>query len=267
MLGLSIAIAAIFGANPSEPEVPVLRIMTYNIHHGEGLDGVLKLERIAAIIRTEKPHVVCLQEVDRNLPRTNHLDFPAIFAEMLGMHAVFEPNYQFAGGDYGNATLTSLEIVESKNQRLPGPEGVEPRGCLRVTVRFDGAEVDIFNTHFGLRPDERLQQAEAVLGMLTGRPAILSGDLNETTSAAGLRLLLETFTDTAAIAGTADTPTLPGSPRRIDYILATGGWHVLSSRVLNTAETRVASDHFPWLAEVRLERTPPESRTGGNPGN
>lgn len=262
MLPVTMLIALILGASAPEAGEATLRIMSYNIHHGEGLDGVLDLERIAAIIRAEKPDVVCLQEVDRDLPRTKHLDFPAIFAEKLGMNAVFEPNYQFAGGDYGNATLTSLEIIESKNHRLPGPEGVEPRGCLRVTVRFGDTEADIFNTHFGLRPDERRHQAEAVLSMLTDRPAILAGDLNETAAAAGLQLLLEKFIDSAVLSGAGDSPTLPGSSRRIDYILVSGDWDVLSSHVLNTPETRVASDHFPWLAEVRLKRASPESRTG-----
>ena len=131
-----------------------------------------------------------------------------------------------------------------------------------MTVRFGDTEADIFNTHFGLRPDERRHQAEAVLSMLTDRPAILAGDLNETAAAAGLQLLLEKFIDSAVLSGAGDSPTLPGSSRRIDYILVSGDWDVLSSHVLNTPETRVASDHFPWLAEVRLKRASPESRTG-----
>lgn len=36
---------------PSAPAPGAFRAMTYNIHHGEGVDGRLDLERIAAVIR------------------------------------------------------------------------------------------------------------------------------------------------------------------------------------------------------------------------
>ena len=44
-----------------------LRLVAYNIHHGEGMDGKLDLERIARVIAAEKPDLVALQEVDHYL--------------------------------------------------------------------------------------------------------------------------------------------------------------------------------------------------------
>ena len=41
-----------------------LRIMSYNIHNGMGLDGRRDLERIAAVILEVNPDIVALQEVD-----------------------------------------------------------------------------------------------------------------------------------------------------------------------------------------------------------
>ena len=34
------------------------RVMTYNIHHGEGVDGQVNLERIAALINEHQPGLV-----------------------------------------------------------------------------------------------------------------------------------------------------------------------------------------------------------------
>ena len=41
----------------------MLRVATYNIHRGRGLDGRTRLERIAAVLATIDADVVALQEV------------------------------------------------------------------------------------------------------------------------------------------------------------------------------------------------------------
>ncbi len=44
-----------------------LRVMTYNIHIGIGMDKKLDLQRIADVINRERPDLVGLQEVDRGV--------------------------------------------------------------------------------------------------------------------------------------------------------------------------------------------------------
>ena len=61
--GLALSMAA-----ASEPLT--LRVMTFNIHHGEGIDGRLDLERIARVITDARADLVGLQEVDRGVERT-----------------------------------------------------------------------------------------------------------------------------------------------------------------------------------------------------
>ena len=46
-----------------------IRVVTYNIHHGEGLDKKFGLERIAKRLMAEKPDIVALQEVDQRRAR------------------------------------------------------------------------------------------------------------------------------------------------------------------------------------------------------
>ena len=55
---------------PGADQAPVpgtLRVLTYNIHHGEGTDGKLDLDRIARVIKAAEPDIVALQEVDQKI--------------------------------------------------------------------------------------------------------------------------------------------------------------------------------------------------------
>nr|WP_020468889.1 endonuclease/exonuclease/phosphatase family protein [Zavarzinella formosa] len=56
------------------PAPKVLRVLTYNIHHGEGTDDKVDLARLAEVIKVSKPDLVALQEVDRNTTRTKKTD-------------------------------------------------------------------------------------------------------------------------------------------------------------------------------------------------
>ncbi len=227
---------------------PTLTVLTYNIHHGAGRDGKLDLERIARVIESAKADVICLQEMDRNLPRTNHEDFPAWFEKRLGMKAVFGCNYKFDGGEYGVATLTKLPIVSNENTALPNPKSVEPRGCLRVTLQWEGREVDLFNTHLGLKGPERDEQAAVVVKLIeVKRPVILAGDMNEGLEAPGLKQFLAVLHDALT------APDGPRDTRRIDHILVSDAFAVMDGRVIENEETRVASDHLPRVATVKFK--------------
>ncbi len=90
---------ASYGQQPSEsrPSSDKLRVLSYNIHHGEGVDGKLDLERIAKVILSVEPDIVSLQEVDRNVPRSKGVDQPAELAKLTKMNAIFEKNIDLQG--------------------------------------------------------------------------------------------------------------------------------------------------------------------------
>lgn len=237
-----------------EPSVVSLTVLTYNIHHGSGMDTVLDLDRIASIIREQTPDVVCLQEVDRGLPRTRKMDMPALLAEKLGMTCVFESNYNFDGGEYGNATLTKWPVISSRNIALPNPLSQEPRGCLVVQIEWEGTKLDVFNTHLGLNGQERLAQAEAIVTALGENPVILAGDMNENVTAPAMQRFTERLQDTflekeGRLSGTvpARAPT-----RRIDYILTSPSFRVGDAVILDSPEAAAASDHRPYKAVLSL---------------
>ena len=246
---LSLGIPRLGGA---AEESPRLRVVTYNIHHSEGTDGRLDLDRIAGVLRELDADVVCLQEVDRNQPRTEKLDMPALLEQKLGMASAYGVNYRFSGGDYGVLTLTRLPLLAQKNTPLANPEkNPEPRGCLTVTVRWQDREVDIHNTHLGLSPAERAAQVGDILPLLRpDTPTLLLGDLNEGPDAPAVARLREKLADT--FTGPKDEGSLPGAKkaRRIDFILASPHFQGVESVVHVTDTTRIASDQFPCRAAL-----------------
>ncbi len=121
-------------------ETDRLRVVSYNIHHGVGVDGRVDLERIARVILSVDADLVALQEVDCNTKRTNLVDQPARLASLTKMQVVFGDNIPYQGGRYGNAVLSRLPIVRHENHALPSFYEGEQRGvlcwrCLNSTDR------------------------------------------------------------------------------------------------------------------------------------
>lgn len=242
------------GLNPVSAEDPAqIRVLSYNIHHGQGIDQKLDLQRIAGVIKSVSPDLVALQEVDQKAKRSGSVDQPAELARLTKMQFVFGGNIPLQGGEYGNTVLSRWPIVHSTNTALPNHADGEQRGVLRTTIRSRAAEIDFWATHFDHRrdPSERLASAEQINALVahTNRPAILAGDINDTRGSGVLRTLQQHW----SIAGDSEQPTIPvGDPtRQIDFIFVRPKqrWRVIRTEVLEEA---VASDHRAIVAVLEL---------------
>ena len=246
------------GEKHSQAELPQeIRVVTYNIHHGEGTDGKLDLERIAAVINAEKPDLVGLNEVDQGVRRSKGLDEPAELARLTGMTHVFEKNIDHDGGKYGNAILSRLPIVRHENHRLPSHYKGEQRGVLEVEVGEGVDSLLFLCTHLDYRPEdhERLASIETIEKLVAareGKQVILVGDLNAVPESK----VMETFAKNWGRSNTEPLATFPaGKPnRQIDYIQfrPAAEWEVVETRVLDEA---VASDHRGMMAVLRRKNS------------
>lgn len=185
-----------------------LVLVTYNIHHAEGVDGILSLDRIAEDIR--HGDIVGLQEVDNRFGERSRFAHQAeLLAQMLNMYFVFAPNLDLDGsikeGDkirnvrrqYGNALLSRFPIEYARNYLLPkiAYENVasEQRGLLETQVDIAGKKLRVYVTHLcSTSSGQRLLQVEAIKDLILqarsrglpqggGRPAdtfVLMGDFN-----------------------------------------------------------------------------------------
>lgn len=255
ILALSVMVCgcANFRKTPTQPS---FRVMTYNIHHGEGLDGKVDLARIAALIKAEGADIVALQEVDKGVARTDRRDLPAELAALTGMTAVFSNNFHFQGGEYGNALLTRFPIRHATNSHYQMLRVGEQRGLLQATLSVQGRPVVLMNTHIDYRGDDserwlNVGEIETFGQPVAGMPVILCGDFNDTPDSRVHQRLSQTFFDVWQLVGPGDGFTFPvQTPRkRIDYIWLSKAAGLTPVKVW-IPDTE-ASDHLPVVAEFQ----------------
>lgn len=231
-----------------------LRLMTYNVHHCEGADGKLDIERIAKIIKDQSCDLVALQEIDRKTSRSQQVDQLEALAVLTGMKPFFGKAIDYGGGEYGVAVLSKLPIVEHKTSLLPTGGKREQRVALELLVQPEEGDAFIFVcTHLDHSSGENdREQQTATLRKMFGngpRQAILAGDFNAPVSRPEMAIVLERWTDVDA---TKLTATIPVSKPtlKIDYIFVQrdSPWEVISSRVL---QEPLASDHLPLVTTLK----------------
>ena len=239
-----------------------MRALTFNIRHGVGLDGVHDLERVAAVIEAAAPDVVALQEVDRHLSRTDHVDQAGWLAGRLGFDVTYGPVVDLGPAEsdpdgarrqYGIALLSRAPLEEPRNLLLDRPRGGEQRGLLGATITVDGRRVRAFCTHLQHRSrTERLAQATQIAESLAtaGGPVVVMGDLNARPGDPEIAPLTTVLDDAWVVAGDGAGFTFDAATphARIDYVLTSDDVVARHAAVIDTD----ASDHLPVLADLEL---------------
>jgi len=225
-----------------------LRVTTYNIHRSRGLDGRSRLERIIGVLEEVDADIVALQEV--LAPQAAKL------AAALGMHVVFGATRLHARHPYGNLCLSRLPVVGHATYSLTC-RPFEPRGCLRADVDSGRGQLHVFNVHLGLHYGERVRQVRMLSRIIDRRrlrgPRLLVGDFNEWFDGHASRLLGDEFGHAPGRGSRARThPSLfPMFP--LDRIYHDPAVKVERIAVHRSRLARVASDHLPAYADLRLE--------------
>ncbi len=231
-----------------------VRVLSYNIRHGTGMDGRVDLERTAAVIRALAPDVVLLQEVDSCTARTGGVDQAALLAELSELpHYAFGRFMEYEGGAYGMAILSATPVLEQWNHELPG--GTEPRSALAARIRPSSSrsELVFVGIHLYRNEAERFEQARRVIDIFGEEtaPVLLVGDFNSQPGDAVMRLL----------GGKWKLPSKPPDDRRtwpadaprveIDHAMyrPEESIEAIAYRVI---DERVASDHRPVFLLITL---------------
>ena len=230
----------------------LLRVMTYNLHHGANVGGDPTLDDMARLLRDGRLDLVGLQEVDRNWSsRSGFGDQAALLAAATGLHVSFFPTIARDGdAGYGLAILSRQAPV----RQLTGLYRVaaEPRGYLAIETEVAGRPLSFVVTHLGLDTEERGQQAAELAKALTALPGplVLVGDFNCRPDDPAAGLFAADLRDVLAASGrglegtfiAADGKTGP----RIDFIFATPEFRIEQCSVPEVDY----SDHRPILADL-----------------
>jgi endonuclease/exonuclease/phosphatase family metal-dependent hydrolase len=152
-----------------------MKLASYNIQYGIGLDGRYDAGRIADAVRGAD--VIALQEVSRNIPQNGGRDMVAELTALLPDYFfVYGSNFEANVGSHvkdgravttmfqlGNMILSRTPIQLSRNLLLPRSRSFEAmnfqRGALEALIDTPLGFVRFYSTHLDHRsPVERMKQ-------------------------------------------------------------------------------------------------------------
>ncbi len=246
-----------------------MRLLTYNIHKGiGGSDRRYVLDRVIDVIAQEKPDLVCLQEVDRHVRRSQYHDQPALLARSLGAAAhLYQLNVPHQEGGYGNLILSRWPF-RSQHQISLRHWRRKPRGAQMVIVDTPEGPVHLVNWHLGLRERERRWQANHLLSHHLFQqgahlPTLIAGDFNDWRNTLGKHAFgPHRFHQVTAPALRFRSFPAFLAVAALDKVFCRGTLHVRHARIVRTRLARRASDHLPLVLDFHL---PPAPAPGGVP--
>lgn len=252
-------------------ETPLtIKVLSYNIHYGVGMDGKKDLERIAGVINIINPDIVGLQEVKDST-------MMAALGQLTNMHDVFgastekeTPNlYRLleipvpdSQLHYGDGILSKYPFDYVGNLSIPSASSsryeamcidvvLSKKSSKKSMVRFITTHFDYLNTIGSQMARKAAVEVIEAAFITNDRAYIMTGDLNSTPESEVLNLLeykgwiKEDFGK--------ELLTVPSTaPRKqIDYVLVRPKerWKIIDVRVIDEP---MASDHLPILMTLEL---------------
>jgi len=257
----------------SPPHAQPLRLLTVNIHKGyNAFNRRHVLHELRESVRAVGSDLVFLQEVDGRAG-TAGAQYEFLADSLWSEHA-YGRNAVAEGQDHGNAVLSRLPVLRSRNHDVSLP-GAEPRGLLHCVLQRSAAlagpsgavaeasrELHVMCVHHGLREAHRRHQlarlCETVMSEVPpDAPLVVAGDFNDwrqhadaLLAACGLHEVFRSALGQHARSFPARWPLL-----RLDRIYVRG---VVAARALPMPRLPWSrlSDHAPLAAEIDLPGPP-----------
>ena len=226
-----------------------LRVVTWNLHHGEKLQQAIDTLEESAELRGAG--ILLLQEIDAEGVETmaqqlsyNYVYYPAFFSRRFQK-------------EFGNAILARWPLSDPEKISLPIalPGWLESRNSASATILLDGREINIYSLHLDytwMVIRRGVSQVEFLSRAAGGEEnyIILGGDFNtwtpvslavldDWTGKIGLKRLTE---------GTGYTFEWSGMKLTLDHIFSHGVLDYQSGVYRQTS----ASDHYPVWVEMSI---------------
>lgn len=229
--------------------------MTFNIHHGKGIDKQADLSRIAEVIEKSDADIIGLNEVDKHFSKRSLFeDQTSWLAKELNTEHFFSPSLSIKSKNlttvrqYGNALLSRYPIVVKKSHSFNYISGlIEGRSLLDATIQINKQLYQIMVTHLSLNPFLQKKQIDFIENQLHHypHPIIIMGDWNMRPGSSSWRKLTNTVQDTWHVSGMGPGYTFPSHrPKmRLDYIFVSRDLQVVEAEVIT--KTLKSSDHLP----------------------
>jgi endonuclease/exonuclease/phosphatase family metal-dependent hydrolase len=244
-----------------------LRLLVYNIRYATGTGpafhlpipgaGYLRSNRrvltgITEFLRSERPDIVGLIEVDTGSIRTGMVNQAEHIATQLGHYSTYECKY-------GASSINQFVPIVRKqaNAFLSAPSVTGERfhyfdtGIKRLIIELELEDLCVFLVHLSLKFRQRQYQLRSLhdLIMQARKPVIVAGDFNTFWGTHEIYLFMRATGLKSANA--AGLPSFPSRVPRIelDFILVSAGIEVTQFRVPDVR----FSDHRPLVCDFRID--------------
>ena len=245
-----------------------MRLLVYNIRYGAGagarfhfpvpFGGYLKhtdgnLENITAFVKSYKPDVVGLIEVDSGSFRARKLNQASVIAKSLGHYHIYESKYD------NSSVIQRIPIVNKQVNAFLTSEKVKTqkfhyfrKGVKRLVIELELDNLTIFLVHLSIKFRHRHGQLFDLYRIIkqVKKPHIVVGDFNPLWGDDEIELFLAA--SGLQSANTKDLPTHPShAPKReLDFIL-----HSPEIRITRFEAPQVLfSDHLPLICDFKVVR-------------
>lgn len=164
-----------------------MRIVSYNIQFGRGMDGVIDLARTSNVVRGAD--IICLQEVDQFWKRSGFCDQAAELAGLLPTHFyVYGSSFDVDASSraahgavinrrrrHGNMILSRWPILSSRCFDLPKQHYADKFNmqmtCLETVIDTGRLAMRVYSYHAGyLLPEERQIQVRSFIELFGRSP-------------------------------------------------------------------------------------------------
>jgi endonuclease/exonuclease/phosphatase family metal-dependent hydrolase len=229
-------------------QASTIRIVTWNIRGGVGLDGRFDLDRIVRLIKRTEPDIVALQEVDSRRSMGGYEHPFVLLRQALGPHSVEAKSIIGSDGDYGQILISRWPLDAIKIHDISVPER-EPRRAIEAEVHAPCGRLRMIATHLGLTFRERKNQTRALIDL--ARPSALTtvmvGDFNDWIWRGSVQNAIN-----RALPGRTWHRTFPSffPLIRLDRIYCRPRAALVRSWTDGAA--RAASDHLPVFADIQI---------------
>lgn len=236
-----------------------LKIMSYNIRHGEGIDTILDVSRSAKIIKSQAPDLCGLQEVDNFCMRSDSVGQTAYLGRKTSMTGTFGKFMNLEGGEYGMATLSAKPLISTKVLQLPKGK-YEPRSSIVHEVQiFEDYNIIFANVHFEWISGKegstnRLNQAKALLEYINelNKATIITGDFNCTPDSPTMQYFAKQ--GFVFVQKGQDNLSFQGETKaEIDHVIYRNANNIkFEKKSVQLLKEPIASDHRPLIVELKV---------------
>ncbi len=236
-----------------------IKVMTYNLHYGIGMDGKFDPSRIAQFVDSKDIDVVGFEELSHDFIMNTGADFASLLClEMKKRGYVYHAFSDIYGAGLFNGIFSKYPIKSFESYKV-NPTVVLLRTVVKATIEINGQLVDVFDTHLthiyeDRTNPERVKQVEFILDLIkqASNKIILMGDFNSLPDWPEI-IAIKNYGLTDAFATTNpnnNTATWPANYPylHIDYIFLSTDITPISTIIYKTT----ISDHLPLVATVQL---------------